>query len=216
MINYRDVVFRPWVGSRYKDGGILGQRILVLGESHHCDEIGQDGLCQFKCHSFEKLPRCTSFTERVINDVIYNYVGTRDQQTFICFERAIFGAVPDQKWREDFWQSVVFYNFLQYAQSGPSRKLEQSKEGSIDAFYEVLKTLNPDKIIIWGRRLFGILPDKDREYSCIELCNGEKTDMWIYTIDGKEIPAMNVLHPCSSRGKKWAYWHQFYEQFLKK
>ena len=30
--------FRPFVGSSYADGGLFGKRIMVLGESHYCDE----------------------------------------------------------------------------------------------------------------------------------------------------------------------------------
>lgn len=30
--------FQPFVGKDYASGGIFGKRIMVLGESHYCDE----------------------------------------------------------------------------------------------------------------------------------------------------------------------------------
>ena len=32
------VFFRPFVGASYAGGGLFGKRIMVLGESHYCDE----------------------------------------------------------------------------------------------------------------------------------------------------------------------------------
>ena len=29
--------FEPWVGMNYKNGGIFGKRILVLGDIHYCN-----------------------------------------------------------------------------------------------------------------------------------------------------------------------------------
>ena len=33
------IIFKPYVGSRYSNGGIFGKKILVLIEIHYCDEI---------------------------------------------------------------------------------------------------------------------------------------------------------------------------------
>ena len=33
-----NVFFQPFVGKDYTTGGIFGKRIMVLGESHYCDE----------------------------------------------------------------------------------------------------------------------------------------------------------------------------------
>ena len=32
------IFFRPWVGSAYTTGVIFGKRVMILGESHYCEE----------------------------------------------------------------------------------------------------------------------------------------------------------------------------------
>ena len=33
-----NVFFQPFVGKDYANGGIFDKRIMILGESHYCDE----------------------------------------------------------------------------------------------------------------------------------------------------------------------------------
>ena len=33
-----NIFFQPFVGNDYANGGIFGKRIMILGESHYCDE----------------------------------------------------------------------------------------------------------------------------------------------------------------------------------
>ncbi len=33
-----NIFFQPFVGKDYASGGVFGKRIMVLGESHYCDE----------------------------------------------------------------------------------------------------------------------------------------------------------------------------------
>lgn len=72
----------------------------------------------------------------------------------------------------------------------------------------------PDYIIVWGVRLYNGLPDWGGENKKIKIANGDETEVWVYTIKGKKIPAMEVWHPSTPSGKNWSYWHQFYEKFL--
>lgn len=37
-----DVFFQPFVGKDYLSSGIFGHRIMVLGESHYCEEGCKD------------------------------------------------------------------------------------------------------------------------------------------------------------------------------
>lgn len=31
--------FEPWVGENYENGGTFGKKILVLGNSHYCNDL---------------------------------------------------------------------------------------------------------------------------------------------------------------------------------
>ena len=207
--------FKPWVGKNYSSSGYKGKRILVLGESHYCGELNEGGICHPLCSREKIQSDCFSFTEDVIHDYIYSYRGEPYQQTFLCFERGVLGKELTQQEREEFWQSVIFYNYIQYAQNGArtAPQLEHWAKSEL-AFKELLEEYMPDYIIVWGVRLYGGLPDWDGEGSILQVNENAKTDVWTYNIKGKRIPAIKVHHPSSPSGKSWNYWHEFYKKFL--
>ncbi len=203
------VKFKPWVGCNYATGGIFGKKVLVLGESHYCDKpnAGAD----------------SNDTLDVIDEFINDYRGEHYQQTFLCFERAVMGKELSSEERFDFWNSIVFYNYIQQYQEGPRQALLPQKEDNEGAFKEVLETYLPDCIIVWGKRLYQELPGWDGYENYIEIDTFEydhkshqidSTEVWTYNIKGKQIPAMCVYHPSSPVGKMWTYWHLFHKKFL--
>ena len=198
--------FQPWVGKDYQQGGIFGKKILVLGESHYCeDELKENGRCYPSCERAKMLARCHSQTIDVIEELLNDYKGLSYQKTFVCFERAVMGKELSLSERAQFWNSVVFYNYMQYAQSGPVRPLEQKNDSS-EAFKEILEKFSPDYIIVWGQRLYSNMPDWGGEESFISINDQD--------INGKKIPAMSVYHPSTPSGKNWEYWHEYYKIFL--
>ena len=206
--------FKPWVGKKYEEGLFNGKKILVLGESHYCiNERGEGGRCGQSCSKKLMDDICENQTVSVIGEI-------RDQdwrsRTFSNFERSVFGKVPNKEERELLWDSVIFYNYLQYAQSGPTRPLEQSKEALEEselAFKEVLETYMPDYIIAWGMRLYDMVPDWGGEQSVLEIVDNGEASVWTYEIKGKRIPALFIYHPCYG-GYSWSAWHPFIKKFL--
>lgn len=189
--------YKPWVGKNYPTG-FKGKKILVLGESHYDDsgEINSD------------------LTQDVIRDLAYEPGGQAYLATFTCFERAMAGRQMTQKEREEFWESVIFYNYLQFPTSGP--RINPNPEhwsASEDAFVELLKTYMPDCIIVWGVRLFNALPELGGKGGVLELENGDSADYWTYPINGKEIPALKIHHPSAPTGRNWEYWNKVITKF---
>ena len=133
----------------------------------------------------------------------------------MCFERAFLGKELSQQERELFWNSIVFYNYLQFAQEGPRMpiKTEYWKESEY-AFKELLDHYMPDYIIVWGVRLYNRLPNWDGKHSLLQISENDYTDVWTYTINGKKIPALKVYHPSTPIGKSWPYWHDVYNKFF--
>lgn len=206
--------FKPWVGKNYDAGLFNGKKVLILGESHFCQlERGSEGRCSQICSKELMDEKCTNQTIDVIDD-IKNQVWL--SRTFTNFERTIFGKVPEQNEREFFWDSVIFYNYLQYSQSGPTRPLEQNEEAYKDseiAFKELLETYMPDYIIAWGMRLYDIAPNWGGEPSKIDIVDNGEANVWTYTIKGKRIPVLFIYHPCYG-GYSWSAWHPFIKKFL--
>lgn len=215
-MEFNHVNFLPWVGDNYAQGvGNAQLKLLVLGESHYCDRRA-NGTC-FQCSKENLQPDCISQTIDTVSDFVNDYAGHGYQQTYLSFERALAGKVIDQKEREELWGKLVFYNYVQYAQAG-TRQFDYTGGlyDSAEAFREVLEEYMPDRIIVWGDRLYKILPDWGGSGS--ELFTEENVfgprPMWIYEVKGKKIPALCVYHPSSPNGKAWKVWHQYYKNFL--
>lgn len=212
-----NINFRPWVGDKYFSEGFKGKRILVLGLGHYCpDELSTKGRCFPTCLKENMREECFTQTEDVVEHFRDDYNGEKYLQTYLCFERAIYGRALTQEEREEFWNGIIFYNYLQYSAGSGSRVPISTEywDKSADPFKEVLETYMPDRIIAWGiGELYANLPDWGGKASIIEI-DGTALDVWIYTIKDKEIPVMVVYHPSTPVGKNWSRWHPFYKKFL--
>lgn len=205
-----EIFFLPFVGSQYASGGMFGKRIMVLGESHYCDEGCADcGIC---LHHRE----CMNFTKGVVESYLDNSNGReRWMQTFFKFERSLVGMETDPTQRQRIWQSVMFYNYLQVAMDGPREAGTAAQYSqACEAFFEVMEQYQPQYIIAWGKRLWDKLPSEhwddgtDITIDCYRVPTGSytlKSGMWV--------KAMAVNHP--SVGYSWDYWHKVIITFLK-
>jgi hypothetical protein len=217
MLTCSKVIFKPWVGAQYEEG-FKGNKLLVLGESHYCSEDCKEcnvEACMKKGYSEEDY---YNQTIEGICGYLHAYEGARFQQTFLCFERAVLGKVASNEEQESFWNHLAFYNYVQnnlHKEAGCRTNLGSADSANSEvAFKEILETLNPNKVIVWGKRLYNyLLPAWDGFESEVKTDNG-CTRVWTYTINGKRIPCMVVNHPSTPSGKSWNYWHPFYEVFL--
>ena len=212
-----NINFRPWVGAKYFSDGFKGKRILVLGLAHYCPtELSKGGRCFPTCVRENMQEECFSQTEDVVENYRDNYNGEPYLQTYLCFERAIYGRALTQQEREEFWNGIIFYNYLQFSVGNEARVPISPEywDKSVEPFKELLETYMPDRIIVWGiGDLYANLPDWGGKASKIEI-DGTALDVWTYTIKGKGIPAMAIYHPSTPIGKSWSTWHPFYKQFL--
>ena len=59
-----NIFFQPFVGKDYANGGIFGKRIMILGESHYCEEECVD------CGDCRLHRECMDFTQHVLDDYL--------------------------------------------------------------------------------------------------------------------------------------------------
>lgn len=216
------VNFLPWVGKNYHLGiGPQQLKVLVLGESHYCYELGNGQCPGCSVQNCIKL----GFTREdfhnqtigYIDELVNSYTGAQYQQTGICFERAVMGKVLSEAERSDFWNRLIFYNYVQ--KDLPKKEGERTPItkndliGSEEAFREVLTHYQPDRIVVWGSRVFNLLPEWNGQYSTLAI-EENQTDIWTYNIENKLIPCMKVHHPSTPTGKALIHWHKFYRAFL--
>lgn len=147
-----NVNFHPFVGEKYFDSR-YGVRVLVLGESHygHPEDMAHD----FTQHVVTKHAYCSGFPFfSKITSVL------RGNTTY-----------PSDAERFDAWQHVAFYNFVQTFVAEESRVAPTREEwkAAQTPFREVVRVLEPDVILVLGRRLWDEIEPLPPEYP-VEWC----------------------------------------------
>lgn len=147
-----NIFFQPFVGKDYANGGIFDKRIMILGESHYCDESCTDcGDCQLH-------RECMNFTQQVLDDYLNENKERQNwMRTFLKFERSLVGEETNQAMRLKIWNSVIFFNYLQVAMGGPREAgtAEQYHQAG-KAFFEVIESISLSTSL-YGVRGFGTI-----------------------------------------------------------
>ena len=192
-----NLTFLPFVGKDYKNGGMFGKRIMVLGDSHYGSvpdaNITRDVMAQYLDADCER--------EGWMN-------------TFLKFERSLVNRESTASDSQRIWQSLLFYNYLQVLLDGPREAgTDQEYRDSAAAFFQVMEQYQPDLLIVWGKRLWQKLP-----YDSWTECDGVSVEGYVidngfYTLrNGHRVRALCVYHP--SVGYSWDYWHRVIRKFM--
>ena len=200
-----EVRFLPWIGENYNTGGIFPKRILALGESHYCrDKTCDRATC-------ENTSDCRDFTEKIIKKFLDPNDYDKWMNTYTKFERSLLGGYTDKKAKKRIWDSISFYNYLQYSLEGPREKNVPSDayQKAITPYYQVLDYLEPEIIIVWGKQLWKQLPRDDRWISSDTIkTNGISIENGYYKLsNGYKARVFPVNHP-SSRFSWAKVWHK--------
>jgi hypothetical protein len=192
----KNVFFTPFIGEYYQNRGFDGKKILVLGESHYC------GGCD-KCGSLQNDDEeCRELTTAVVNKFFAYKKGRANHEswmrTLTRFTNVLCGEHIENKMVIDFWNSILFYNYVQSASIGEPRNSpkEEDFSNSETAFFEVLNEFQPDLIIVWGERLWNKMPGNGHWGN--EVLDGKYGKVYYYSARSKDIPAFYVYHPSSS------------------
>lgn len=202
----RTPFFHPWVGKDYKTGGLFNRRIMILGESHYC---GED--CK-ECGN-SKVFDCSQFTI----DVIKSYLDVKVERerwmsTFLKFERSLVNHVTSPEDSKAIWDSLIFYNYLQFAMHGPRQAgTSEQYKASEEPFFSVLEQYQPDLMIVWGTQLWNQLPGDRWEDGQQLLVDDYPIQNGYYRLaNGKKVRTICVYHP--SVGYSWDYWYRVINQ----
>lgn len=185
------VCFNPWIGDSYLEKGYLGKRILVLGESHYCNDCDLCG--SIKC----------DITIGVTKRFLDYKKGIRGFEswmtTYTKFANVFLGEKVDNETLVNFWNSIMFFNYVQLATNGPRISPSQDAfSNSKEAFFEILNEYQPDLIIVWGERLWKNMPSNGT-YGEDDILDGKFGKLYYYnSSSNKKIPAFRIYHPSSS------------------
>ncbi|MHC5310528.1 hypothetical protein ACYSNM_10775 [Myroides sp. LJL116] len=193
------IKFTPWVGENYQDG-FQSKKVLVLGESHYCNDPSE---------------AVSSITNDIIKDILDPLSAHEPyKNTYTKFAKSMIGSDLDQLKKKQVWDSIAFYNYVQFPISGPRRSPStQEFEESTSAFFEALELLRPDYVLVWGKRLYDNLPNVGKQGKDIVFQGEEPIETWEYLLsDNKKVKVMSITHP--SAGYSWDWWHLRIMEFL--
>ena len=173
------VAVHPWVGAKFDVPENLLYKTLILGESNFT-EPEQFGF---------------SLVEECVRDDMAT--GENRDTTGFCrfstkIRRMIFGR-DENIGPNGFWQDVAFYNFVQSLVGNTARirpTAEMWKE-STPAFFEIVSTLKPSRILVLGKANWNNL---------LKQVEHDTVDQFVakLKIGGELITAGYVNHPSSS------------------
>jgi hypothetical protein len=136
LANSAPIEHKPWKGSLYCKLGIDGQRLAIVGYSHHGDDDNED------------------YTIKSIRNAI---LGNPDGAFFNLIRNYFFFESSDE-----FWERVMFLNYLprsvgcddkRYA-TGTDEQIQQAK----CRFLRVIEQYRPQKVLILSKKTWWTLP----------------------------------------------------------
>ena len=146
--------FDPWVGPHYQTEGLAGTKLMVLGESQY---PGPEYAHLYPGGA--PTPGCRSSIQENVRELVFE----NRNAFFTKITKLVLGQ-PAKKWvpqeaRQDFWERVAFYNYIQWWLSAArSRPSEQNWIDALAPFLDVLAELRPDVLLVLGNELASRLP----------------------------------------------------------
>jgi len=171
----------PWVGSEYHTEGINGQRIAIMGFSHH--------------HDPSKEKDGDDFTIKTIEEVL---AGKLDHPFFKKIV-SYFGFKSEQV---DFWNRVMFFNYLPnsveddwYSRGNPEQRATVKNRFTNIIFGKDA----PQKVIILTRKAWEDIPELKEERAGNKLLalslSLKEFQYGTYEKDGCIVKVFGLKHP---------------------
>nr|WP_048857226.1 hypothetical protein [Komagataeibacter xylinus] len=196
----------PWVGPRYDE-----TRILIMGESHHCDLADEFSL---------------DLTIRTVRDV---RKGMLSSSFFDDIKDAVLGDTSEETSSEEFWDRFAFANFCQgavvRAKGMPlSKASPQMFQAGEQALPTILSLLKPRKLLLfsmeaWKKHTKNIPTITHHRAEDPVLCpDGKQAETYFYASGELSfgVSCIGLYHPSAwpRFHQNAGYWHAVTQTFL--
>ncbi len=199
--------FEPWVGNCYRGGGVFSKRVMIVGASHYAECVDE---CPYGgCGSCDDTA-CTGFTRQIVNEYLDGDGDGNWTKTFSSFINSVYGHSADEAEKRDFFDSVVFFNYLQEIEGRDGSDSHPAKFNDarhLDNLREMIDEYEPDVVVFWGNHVYEAIPldlgdgdaERDDEYDAV----------YRYSYNGRAFTAIFTRHP--SQGFNKTYWNAVLE-----
>jgi hypothetical protein len=204
--------FTPWIGSYYENG-INNKKTIILGEAHYLKDVENNNW-----NLPENKPK---FTKACISAQIGidDGDGKWTHPFFTKIVSAITGITkPNNEQKAEFWNSVIFMNYIQEFVDGGARKrpTKDQWEQAVSNFQNTIKIYKPENVFVFGYDLWDHI-SKYLNNTVIEQVkfSGKKRSTNSHFISDDEKYSFNVLpfyHPSSRFSPK--QWHIIHNEFI--
>ncbi len=193
----KNIKIKPWLGSEYpKSNGVFRHKTLILGGSHYVEDLDTEAD-----HS--------DFTNEIINIYLDQNSNGRWKATFSTFINSVFGKSASSCERKSFFDSVVFYNYLQeIAGKNPTsaHQYDYHEEKHFNAFTQLLDEQQPEVVISWGSKVWDALPNdwgygEAKKGKGLQINGTEFIRYYDYPYKNGRILLIGVHHPSSGYGR---------------
>ncbi len=153
---FKHVRILPWVGDNYRSSeNVFRQKTLILGGSQYSP--GHENF-----DTEEGRAEWQGFTQDVVHYYFDDNIKGKWKSTYTSFINSIFGCSSDFEQRERFFDSIIFYNYLQEiagASSSEAGNYDYGAKQHFDSFLEIITEYEPEVIISWGAKVWNGLPN---------------------------------------------------------
>lgn len=184
---YKEVFFEPWVGKEFKGRSPNSPGIMILGESHYGQPVEMK----------------STFTVNLMNHVVQ---GSR--RAFWTKAAGVFlGRRPNDSEYRSFWNSVMFYNYIQefVGDKARMRPMPTMWKRAAPALNEVLHLHQPHFVLVLGKALWENLPQGHAEKSVTIPGDTKSRPVRFISTGAHNVALFAIKHP-QSPGWKYAEW----------
>lgn len=178
-MNISNLLFQPWIGDHYRQGGKFSIPILIVGESNH-------GVTQ-------GVETDAVFIHILINGIIN---ATWKHRFFSNIQRTFVENADTYESRNEFWHSVAHHEYIQswLPQAGVPPSEDMWREAK-PIFQEVVSELAPKCILFVCKRVYDRVSADFGEGELITFVDSNHRNLDRKTIQIQNAYATYIKHP---------------------
>jgi hypothetical protein len=163
-MNISNLLFQPWIGDHYRQGGKFNIPVMIVGESNYGESQGAE--------------LDAMFTHSLINSIID---ASWRHLFFSNIQRTFVENANTQESRTEFWHSVAHHEYIQaWLRTAGVPPTEEMWKNAKPIFQEVVSELDPKCILFVCKRVYDRVSADFGEGELITFDGGNRNTLKIH------------------------------------